>query len=480
MKRQLSQPNKWLLTTALLAVLGTNYSLQTSSIEVARLQETGQFELALTAPELTPDGSVRIAPNMSVANKSEKVKSEKEASDITLTEAVSSLLPESCESGDCKNVPASADILLKLVAENKELMSKIQELEAKTVVKTEEAKSEPEVLTAQDRLQELRAECNSTEDGEKESSSDRRERIKCEKEAIKTVKEEKASEQQEAREEKFEEAVAKIQEKCEGDNLKCLTEKFSSLLNKFKGKKSLSQAFVSQQFKDVIGPELSKSLFNEKVSPEEMHSILGELFNDFPSEYSNIQKATLSAIQKMAVEKAKTVTAGYKTAELMSKQNNPAAYLQKLNEVQTEQQSLETMTNSYTASFLSSDAYNNNIEMSTYYKKSYLPTIQETFAKILSPATTTAVTADGQIVSEKVTAIIEGKETSTRTNHRGGGSSVGVNLLNQQKLSPSEQSLIPQPGSRGGATRGGASTTGSQLPGSMPPPPPTSYMQFNL
>ncbi len=477
MKRQLSQPNKWLLTTALLAVLGTNYSLQTSSIEVARLN-AGKFDLASTS-ELTPDGSVRIAPNMSVANKSEK-----EESDITLTEAVSSLLPESCESGDCKNVPASADILLKLVAENKELMSKIKELEAKTIVKTEDAKSEPEVTTAQDRLQELRAECNTTEDGEKESSSDRRERIKCEKEAIKIVKEEKASEQQEAREEKFEEAVAKIQEKCEGDNVKCLTEKFSSLLNKFKGKKSLSQAFVSQQFKDVIGPELSKSLFNEKVSPEEMHGILGELFNDFPSEYSNIQKATLSAIQKMAVEKAKNVPAGYKTAELMSKQNNPAAYLQKLNEVQTEQQSLETMTNSYTASFLSSDAYNNNIEMSTYYKKSYLPTIQETFAKILSPTTTTTATTtttDGQIVSEKVTAIIEGKETSTRTNHRGGGSTLSVNPLNGQKLSPSEQNMIPQPGTtRGGSTRGGNTTNGSQLPGSVPPTPPTSYMQFNL
>lgn len=466
MKKQLSQPNKWLLTTALLAVLGTNYSLQTSSIEVARSQ-AGNFDLASKAT-LTPDGSIRIAPNMSIINKSEKVNS-----DIKLTEAVSSLASESCESGDCKNVPASA--LLKIEAENKELMSRIKDLESKLVIQTAEVKAEPEVMTSQDRLQELRAECNTTEAGEKESSSDRRERIKCEKEAIKTVKEEKENDLREAREEKFEEAVAKIQDKCEGDNLKCLTDKFSSLLNKFKGKKALSKSFVSDQFKAVIAPELSKALFNEKVSPEDMNGVLGELFNDFPSEYSHIQKATLMSIQKMARDKATTVTAGYKSAEQLSKQNNPAAYLQKLNETQAEQQTLQDMTNAYTASFLGSQAAS-DVELSSYYKKTYLPDVQDIFSKIMSTTNTTTVTDDGRIVSEKISAILDGTATSTRNNRRGGDM---VNPLNQQKLSPSEQNLIPQPQSRGGSTRGGSVST--QMPSSIPmPPAPPTNMQFNF
>ncbi len=468
MKKQLSQPNKWLLTTALLAVLGTNYSLQTSSIEVARLQ-AGNFDLASEASVLAPDGSVRIAPNMSVINKS----------DVKLTEAVSSLASESCESGDCKNVPASADILLKLIAENKELISKVKELEAKSIVQVAEVKAEPEVMTAQDRLQELRTECNTTEAGEKETSSDRRERIKCEKEAVKAVKEEKENDQREAREEKFEEAIAKIQEKCEGDDLKCLTEKFSSLLNKFKGKKALSKSFVSEQFKAVIAPELSKALFNEKVSPEDMNGILGELFNDFPAEYSHIQKATLMSIQKIARNKSVAVTAGYKSAEQLSKQNNPAAYLQKLNETQAEQQTLQDMTNAYTASFLGSQAAS-DVELSSYYKKTYLPDVQDIFSKIISTTNTTTVTDDGRIVSEKISAILDGTATSTRNNRRGGEA---VNPLNQQKLSPSEQSLIPQPTSRGGSTRGNgsASSAGTQMPSSIPmPPAPPSYMQFGF
>ncbi len=460
MKRQLSQPNKWLLTTALLAVLGTNYSLQTSSIEVARSQ-AGKFDLASEAT-LTPDGSIRIAPNMSVINKSE----------MTKTEAVSSLQSEVCESGDCKNVPASA--LLKIEAENKELMSRIKDLESKLVVQTAEVKAEPEIMTSQDRLQELRVECNTTETGEKETSSDRRERIKCEKEAVKTVKEEKENDLREAREEKFEEAVAKIQDKCEGDNLKCLTDKFSSLLNKFKGKKAISKSFVSDQFKAVIAPELSKALFNEKVSPEDMNGILGELFNDFPAEYSHIQKATLMSIQKMARDKATTVTAGYKSAEQLSKQNNPAAYLQKLNETQAEQQTLQDMTNAYTASFLGSQAAS-DVELSSYYKKTYLPDVQDIFSKIMGTTNTTTVTDDGRIVTEKISAILDGTATSTR-GRRGGEM---VNPLNQQKLSPSEQNLIPQPQSRGGSTRGGSA--GTQMPSTIPmPPAPPTNMQFNF
>lgn len=472
MKKQLSQPNKWLLTTALLAVLGTNYSLQTSSIEVARSQ-AGNFDLASKAT-LTPDGSVRIAPNMSVINKSEKVNS-----DIKLTEAVSSLASESCESADCKNVPASADVLLKLIAENKELMSKVKELEAKSIAQVAEVKAEPKVMTAQDRLQELRAECNTTEAGEKETPSDRRERIKCEKEAIKTVKEEKENDLREAREEKFEEAVAKIQEKCEGDDLKCLTEKFSSLLNKFKGKKAISKSFVNEQFKDVIAPELSKALFNEKVSPEDMNGILGELFNDFPAEYSHIQKATLMSIQKIAREKSKAVTAGYKSAEELSKQNNPAAYLQKLNETQAEQKTLQDMTNAYTASFLGSDAYASNIDLSSYYKKTYLPDVQDIFSNIMGTTTnTTTVTNDGRIVSEKISAILDGTATSTRNNRRG-GDSAAVSTLNQLPNSISEKATLPQPTSRGGSTRGGSA--GSQMPSTIPAPPaPPTYMQFGF
>ncbi len=462
MKRQLSQPNKWLLTTALLAVLGTNYSLQTSSIEVARTQ-AGKFDLASEASVLTPDGSIRIAPNMSIAKKS----------DIKLTEAVSSLASEVCESGDCKNVPASA--LLKIEAENKELMSRITELEAKLVTQTVEVKAEPEVMTAQDRLQELRTECNTTDAGEKETPSDRRERIKCEKEAIKTVKEEKENDLREAREEKFEEAITKIQDKCQGDDLKCLTDKFSSLLNKFKGKKALSKSFVNDQFKAVIAPELSKALFNEKISLEDMNGILGKLFNDFPAEYSHIQKATLMSIQKMARDKAATVTAGYKSAEQLSKQNNPAAYLQKLNETQAEQQTLQDMTNAYTASFLGSQAAS-DVELSSYYKKTYLPDVQDIFSKIMGTTNTTTVNEDGRIVSEKISAILDGTATSTRNNRRGGD----VSSLNQLPSTITEKTSAGKPQSRGGLTTRGGSA-GTQMPSSTPmPPAPPSYMQFGF
>lgn len=408
MKHQ--QAPKWLLTTALLAVLGANYSFQTNSLSLHK--EDGVFELSsetsgggrkstkggksTAAPQptvTTQKPPVSVSPTTSVspvASVSPTATTDKTGNKVEFKREGQVLATGTCADGSCKSVVLEVAALEKIAAS---LSSAVKS----TASATTTTQALPQTLAQA----ESEYDCDFSEDGKPETRAQKRDRLRCEKE-------EKERTKREDRIAKFEDKMEDIKDRCEVSSeskLECLTRGFNNALTRYSGRNAIPQNVVQRYFKNVVGSELSKMLFNSDVDQTAAMSLLQDVFDGFPQEYSGIRQNILTAIQSETKNRAQAINQQYRLADSYAKQNKSQEYLQTMGEAQAAQAELGQMADVYSAAARTSDAFGEDMSFAKYYQQNYLPAMRQIFSA-MGPAAAAATTP-------------EKTENSTRQNTRG-------------------------------------------------------------
>lgn len=410
MKHQ--QAPKWLLTTALLAVLGANYSFQTNSLVVAQAENKGVFEMSLTA---APTSATTVARSASatVDNTGNEIKFIREGQ---------VLATGTCADGTCKSVVLEVSALERF-AEN--LVSATTRVApTSTVAARTAAPVSAPVLAA---AAEEEYDCDFTEDGKPETRAQKRDRLRC-------VKLEKERVKKEDRIAKFEDKMEDIKDRCEVSTsetkLECLTREFNNTVSRYSGRNAIPANVAQRYFKNVVGAELSKMLFNSEINPQQAMSLLQDVFDGLPSEYGVIRQNILTAIQNETKTRTQAINQQYKLAETLK--NKPQEYLQTVGEAQQAQTELAQMVDVYSAAARTSDSFSEDTSFARYYQTNYMPQMRSLFAS-MGPQGATGTTTT---TTDKV-------ENPTRSNTRGGATT---------GTGSTQNTTIPSAGTRGQAT----------------------------
>lgn len=449
MKHQ--QAPKWLLTTALLAVLGANHSFQTSSLSLH--QESGLFEMSSETSRGTRSSSGRIQRSSSAPTPTVTVKTATLASAAavvsqtvvasqTATVAKTATLPQSGEAtkdntgkevkfmreGKVLATGTCADESCKSVVLD---MSTLEKFASNLVSATSRVAPTMQVASAAATVvAEADFDCDFTEDGKPESRAQKRDRLRC-------VKQEKERTKREDRIAKFEDKMDDIKDRCEVSasetKLECLTREFNNAVTRYSGRNAIPANVAQRYFKNVVGSELSKMLFNSDVSPQQAMSLLQDVFDGLPSEYSTIRQNILSAIQSETKTRTQAINQQYKLAETLK--NKPQEYLQTVGEAQQAQAELGQMVDIYSAAARTSDSFSEDTSFARYYQTNYMPQMKSLFAS-MGPQGATGTTT----TTDKV-------ENPTRGNTRG-SATTGT----PTSVPSATPGLIPNAGTRGAAT----------------------------
>lgn len=421
MKHQ--QAPKWLLTTALLAVLGANYSFQATSLSLNN--ENGSFELSsetssgrgssrgggkaegapapTTTSQKPPAASATVtASGTATASAAAETKplqvsgSDKTGKTVELKREGQVLATGTCADGSCKSVVLEMAALEKFAANLASAVKSSASATATVATATVLAKADKE---------ESEYDCDFTEDGKAETRAQKRDRLRCEKQ-------EKEKSKREDRIAKFEDKMESIKDRCEVTSsetkLECLTREFNNALTRYSGRNAIPVNTVQRYFKNVVGGELSKMLFNNEVDQATAMSLLQDVFDGFPSEYSGIRQSILTAIQTETKTRAAAINQQYKLADSYAKQNKPQEYLQTMGEAQAAQAELTQMADVYSAAARTSDSFGEDVSFAKFYQQNYLPAMRQIFTSM------GAATAAVEATKEKT----EGTNT-TRQNTRG-------------------------------------------------------------
>ncbi len=347
MKQLLTINKKMILTASLLAVLGTQYSYQSSSLDfksASSVKNYGEFVLASTSGDNT------------TADKSAK-------DDKKTTEAVN---PTECN--DCKTIVLSPTTTLKLSLEDyTKLLTHIQLDVAKTM-------PAPAVTAAQ----QSDSDCEPARTDE--TRAERRERIQCEKDEKAQIKKDKEEEKKQARLDKFEDKMEDLIDKCD-DDLECLSSGFTSILSRFEGKNALPAATVTKAFNTVVGVPLKKALAsNDPAVLVNAQSLL----QDMPEQYKALKQSVILAVKAQATVSANKVSAQYSALNELSKQNKPQEYFETLATLQQDHQALNSLVMGYSVSIEQSLELANDTTTYAFYLKSYVPDMKKIMSGIAS------------------------------------------------------------------------------------------------
>ena len=370
MKNQLNS-NKMLLTTALLAVLGANYTFQQNSVE---LNHTRLIEMSSTAADAKKDASiqpkVKAKKTKDSENESPNDSSKNDAQAIT---AVMIASESACPNGTCANIAGDS----KIVMQASVLKAIVDE-----AIKSSPTKATASPTTSEDRS-EAANECHFAKDGKKETRAERKEREECElrikSDELETV---------------FAEAMDNLKDRCEGrseDEIQCLTEGYTKELKKAKyfgkGRKELlSDSFAKSQLRDLIGSKLAKTLDkidpNDHESLEKIKDIVSSLMDTLPESYG-LKTLTLNSFKSYLAKRANSVVALYTQARNQDK-NNPQAALAARNQAFSEAQEFRSTAEAIIQGAMSSNLQEDSTAYK-YYNTGFLPDIHKMFLAVNNP-----------------------------------------------------------------------------------------------
>lgn len=374
----LSRRSRALLSTAaLLAVLGANYSFQTNSLslnenngffelsssEVSNGREASRGSKPATKSEAAPAPTKAATPPPPAPVESEQTQELPKAESapkqqVHIKREGKVVASGTCADDSCKNVLLSMETLEKFV----DVLEKATSSSSKPMQKNEAEESDDDCDFSNDDMS---------------ARAKQRERTKC-------LKERKDREKREELVSKFEDKMEDIKDKCEvvtsESKLECVTREFNHALSRYSGRNSISPAVAQRYFKQIVGSELAKSLFNSDKSPEDMMSTLQDIFDGLPTEFSGLRKSVLDAIQNQTRAKAAVIHQQFKSAETLK--NNPEAYLQTVGEAQQQQAELSQMAEVYSAAARTSDSFSTDSSFTSYYQANYLPSMRKIFSSI--------------------------------------------------------------------------------------------------
>lgn len=403
--------NKMLLTTALLAVLGINYSFQVNSL---KLQQSGVFELAqkappvessASAPKKTPAQSKPLAAKKSTQPKPSKKQDDKKEPDASpdvviqlksettiqslesKTEAGSTATASEDKSG--KAYLIEGDVLKQPctacaeIANGAKIQLTMTDALREILVKVSPTAAASETTKVAESKEENKNECMIAENPAKESRSERKEREECELKA-------KAYQLEDA----FITAMDNLKDKCErrsDDELQCLVDGFAKEVKdkKYysKGRKEILNAnFIKKEFRELVGTKLTKKLntvdVNDPESLSELKSFITTFVDALPENF-DLKKLTLDSFKSHMTAKANSVVQLYNQARAADK-TNPEIAMMHREQAKVEAYDFIQSTNSILEGIKDSE-YLQDSTVFKYYNASYLPNIRKMVMAVNNP-----------------------------------------------------------------------------------------------
>ncbi|MBC7457194.1 MAG: hypothetical protein H7235_02870 [Bdellovibrionaceae bacterium] len=359
MKQVVTFDKKWILTASLIAVLGTQYSYQSSSQDfksASSIKNYGEFVLASTS---SPDNTkAAVDPN-----------------DKKTTEAVN---PTECK--DCKTFVLSPTTTLKLSLEDYTKL--ITQIKLDIAPATTSTPAAPVAKVNDSDCEPARAD---------ETRTERRERIQCEKDERALAKLDKENDKKQARAEKFEDKMEALKEKC-ADDLECLSSGFTTALSRYEGKDALPAAVVAKAFNSTVGASLKKALAsNDPAVLVNAQSLL----QDMPEQYKGLKQAVILGVKAQTTVSANKVSTEYAAANELAKQGNkPQEYFEALATAQQDHQALNSLVVGYSASMEQSLELAGDATTIAFYQKSYVPDMKKIMAAVSTGIPNNTTTLD--------------------------------------------------------------------------------------
>ena len=447
MKQLSGNKQKWVLSLALLAVLGTQsyHSVDSKMVH--------SFELSSTAP--TAD--IKTAAD---------IKAEKDA-----------VARKAAEKSDSASTDPNLNVNEKLQKELKEMQSELKDIKAALKQsskvegkatdscptgdcgKTEEQKKSDEIATLKKRIEELTKGKDKNKDEDNECDEDNVENLsakerraciaKAKKERKEQIAKEKKEKEQEAKEEandSFKEKVSEIAEECVGDGPSCSAEKFTHLLSDFSGKNKVKPESkeVIKAFNSLVGNKLRSAAANPDSS-EEVAKTLLILGSDLPSEYNNIsfKKNALEMVSAGANLQAQAINNKFVMAQALSKRNDMQSTMQVttlMSEGLQQRQQLQMNLQQETSSMVDGLQSAGDTNTLAYMSSVYLPNVNKLITSLLDTSGNSLNSLNGtttaQTTSTSGRGVVRGGNNASQILVNGnnqipnsGGSSSG-NLLN--------------------------------------------------
>lgn len=404
MKTYLNQ--RWILSTLLIAALGSQYYFSTSSksigtVEMSSFKENAKELLDVLEKKAVKKGSYDMDYWIDLT------KTSKTSENMTsTTEAKASAASISCT--DCVELSLSYDEynrtkkLLKKMAENPEIeLAKTTDTDDKTV--------DPD-----------------------ETPSEKRRRLRREKELAKEEKElakkEKEKDAQEERDDAFKEKFEELSENCSDSgrdsesSLECYASSLGSALSRYTGTKNLvSDSVVRKIYDKHISRELKEAL-TDPENPSAVNA-LENLMADIPREYRSIKSNAIKHARDASAQVATQANSEFKLAEEYRRANRMKESTQMFASAMNHKTNLEGMLQSHDVAISSGTlSAEDNITMKLY-KTGYAKEAMQWVNNIMN---NTGFSTDG--ISNTAQTLPTRQETA---HLRGGGTTIGQLPVNQ-------------------------------------------------
>lgn len=261
-------------------------------------------------------------------------------------------------------------------------------------------KKPAEVKTAEPKKEETVAETDKERrERLKEEKEEKKRAAKEKKEEAKQAKADKLREEKEARTEAFTEKVEEIAERCEND-LTCKVDRLSFLMQSYSGSKKIDSSAVTKAYNTLIDKDLKAGLRAENGSESKLAALdaLEQLMgSELPSEYRSIKTRAVDSAKYAQVNQATNINELYRQADVYKSQNKTTEEVQTRGlAIQADRVFRQEAGQIYRTMYEGLSSVSDNATMD-YVRSNYLPSMNEILNRLTNPSgiSTTTSTSTG-------------------------------------------------------------------------------------
>lgn len=360
---------KWILSTLLIAALGSQYyfSVSSSTLNAIELASRAPADEAPAAPAPASGDATRASGDATVAS-GDATRASGDATvasgDATAASGDASTAAATEATGDNAS-PVCTDCVQLVVPREqatfiRELLARVASGDRSALVAAVSGDRSPTAPPADETAAERR-------------QRQREERLLAERERRAELEDE------------FQERVEDLSSRC-GDDVECLSSGFSLMLNRYTGSKALSVAVVRQAYREHIETRLRDAMLNGDEAAATR--ALNALSSDMPSAYNQVKTTVVDTVKAVATERATSINNNFRLAQQLGQQNQLVASNQAFQQALTDQASFQRSTQVYAETLTDTLRAARDNTTLAYVQSNFLPAMSNLFTTLGSTATT--------------------------------------------------------------------------------------------
>jgi hypothetical protein len=264
----------------------------------------------------------------------------------------------------------------------------------------------------------------------REEREDARAEAKRKKDEIAEAKAEKIRVAKEIRNDEFTDKAEEMAEKC-GEDLNCKVSGMASLLNRYTGRnRQIDMITVSKAYNLYIDKDLKAGLRGDDGDEGKANALqaIKSLASEIPSAYKGLKTRTIDAVKTAEQDHAKAVNTQFRMAEQFAKLNKPTESLAARQQGFAEEAVFRADAYMYSRGLQDSLQSVRDTTTLEYFKTNYIPEMNRLLANLYN---TTGVTGNSTVASDVLTSPTTGRAgRNSRTNTVQTTSSGSLNGVN--------------------------------------------------